>query len=153
MVDDESIDFAFSFDSLVHVEEDAMEGYVAELARVLASEGAAVIHHSNKATFPEVENPNHRATSMTAEKFVAYTTADGLRCVGQELLNWGGSPGLIDCISIATRPGSRWDREPVTLEDDGFTEETKRLQCLASVYGARAFSEPSYEWRKAAGSR
>lgn len=47
MVDDASIDFAFSFDSLVHAEADALASYVNELARVLKPGAAAFIHHSN----------------------------------------------------------------------------------------------------------
>ena len=47
MVEDASIDFVFSFDSLVHVEADAISSYVGELARVLKPGRAAFIHHSN----------------------------------------------------------------------------------------------------------
>ena len=46
---DRSVDFVFSFDSLVHAESDVLEAYVAEIARVLAAEGAAFLHHSNVA--------------------------------------------------------------------------------------------------------
>jgi hypothetical protein len=46
-VGDGSIDFAFSFDSLVHVEADALASYVAGLARVLTEKGVAFLHHSN----------------------------------------------------------------------------------------------------------
>src|SRR3954453_7559718 len=49
VVGDSSVDFAFSFDSLVHVEPDAIAGYVAELARVLTPDGVALIHPSNLA--------------------------------------------------------------------------------------------------------
>jgi SAM-dependent methyltransferase len=47
MVDDASIDFAFSYDSLVHAESDVLSSYVNELARVLKPGGVAFIHHSN----------------------------------------------------------------------------------------------------------
>jgi SAM-dependent methyltransferase len=47
MVDDASIDFAYSFDSLVHAEADAVSSYVNELARVLKPNAVAFIHHSN----------------------------------------------------------------------------------------------------------
>ena len=39
MVEDSSIDFAFSFDSLVHVEAETLAGYLSELARVLKPDG------------------------------------------------------------------------------------------------------------------
>ena len=46
---DRSVDLAFSFDSLVHAEADALESYAHELARVLKPDGIAFIHHSNMA--------------------------------------------------------------------------------------------------------
>jgi cyclopropane fatty-acyl-phospholipid synthase-like methyltransferase len=45
MVGDGEIDFAMSFDSLVHCEADVVESYVRELARTLSEHGAAFIHH------------------------------------------------------------------------------------------------------------
>jgi len=48
---DESIDLAFSFDSLVHAEMDALTGYLAGLAAKLKPGGAAVLHHSNLGEF------------------------------------------------------------------------------------------------------
>src|SRR5262249_31347341 len=53
MVGDASIDFAFSFDSLVHAEADILESYASELARVLKPNGIAFLHHSNLATLTE----------------------------------------------------------------------------------------------------
>jgi SAM-dependent methyltransferase len=47
MVNDGSVDFAFSFDSLVHVESDVIAAYLNELARKLKPGGYAFMHHSN----------------------------------------------------------------------------------------------------------
>jgi ubiquinone/menaquinone biosynthesis C-methylase UbiE len=47
MVADKSIDLAFSFDSLVHVEADVIADYLGELARVLNRDGVGFLHHSN----------------------------------------------------------------------------------------------------------
>src|SRR5436190_1772119 len=47
MIADESIDFAFSFDSLVHVESDVTEAYLRQLRRKLRPDGVGFIHHSN----------------------------------------------------------------------------------------------------------
>ena len=55
MIDDMSIDFAFSFDSLVHVGEDALESYVRELSRTLGPDGIAFLHHSNLGNFRPVQ--------------------------------------------------------------------------------------------------
>jgi hypothetical protein len=47
MVPDGSVDFCFSFDSLVHAEADVVSGYLQALATKLAPDGVAFIHHSN----------------------------------------------------------------------------------------------------------
>src|SRR3954471_18980047 len=49
MLDDNSVDFAFSFDSLVHAEADVLAAYARELARVLKPDGIGFLHHSNMA--------------------------------------------------------------------------------------------------------
>lgn len=136
MVVDGSIDFIFSFDSLVHVEADVIGSYLHEFSRVLSADGVAFIHHSNagvyrhsarwrdalsKAVEP-IPDPREvlacagllgwhksRGRSMTAQRFAAMAGETGLACTGQEVIGWA-SPLLIDCISAVTRPGSRWDR-------------------------------------------
>lgn len=47
MVEDGSIDFAFSFDSLVHVEADIIAAYLNQLGRKLKPGAFAFLHHSN----------------------------------------------------------------------------------------------------------
>jgi len=47
MLDDRSIDFAFTFDSLPHVEADVIAAYLQELRKKLKPNGFAFIHHSN----------------------------------------------------------------------------------------------------------
>jgi len=42
----QSIDFAWSFDSFVHMDGDVIRGYLGELARVLRPGGRAIIHHA-----------------------------------------------------------------------------------------------------------
>ena len=47
MIPDNTIDFVFSFDSLVHAEEDVIAAYISQLAHKLTNNGIAFIHHSN----------------------------------------------------------------------------------------------------------
>ena len=47
MVPDDSVDLAFSFDSLVHVEDAVMKEYIRQLAKKLTPNGVGFIHHSN----------------------------------------------------------------------------------------------------------
>jgi SAM-dependent methyltransferase len=94
MVPDDSMDFVFSFDSLVHAEADVIEVYLRQLARKLTPNGVAFIHHSNIGAYQQdfsrmgkipatlkpaitrmgyVFDYNHwRAFSMTAELFEKY---------------------------------------------------------------------------------
>ena len=72
-VADNSIDFAFSFDSLVHVEYEVIEGYLREMGRVLKPNGLGFLHHSNVAAFLDsstseltIENPHWRGSSVSA---------------------------------------------------------------------------------------
>ena len=47
MIPDHSVDFVFSFDSLVHVEADVIEAYLRQLVLKLKPNGVGFIHHSN----------------------------------------------------------------------------------------------------------
>ncbi len=51
MIEDDSIDLAFSFDSLVHAERDVIEGYLEQISTKLKDNGVGVIHHSNLGEF------------------------------------------------------------------------------------------------------
>jgi ubiquinone/menaquinone biosynthesis C-methylase UbiE len=139
-VPDNSIDFVFSFDSLVHAEANVIHAYLSELARKLTPEGVGFIHHSNIGAYPRRLKLIHnyfrlpcafrrkvlseeqlsallsinfraaRANSMTAALFREYCQDAGLECLSQETFNWGRGKSLIDAISVFARPGSRWER-------------------------------------------
>jgi ubiquinone/menaquinone biosynthesis C-methylase UbiE len=47
MIPSASVDFIFSYDSLIHAEADAMASYLREFRRILKPAGAGFIHHSN----------------------------------------------------------------------------------------------------------
>jgi ubiquinone/menaquinone biosynthesis C-methylase UbiE len=155
LVDDESIDFVFTFDSLVHAEEQAIRGYLRELNRILTQDGAAFIHHSNLGTYsrwpwrlgklPVIRRPlialgiaeesdHWRARSVTARRFREWASSLGLSCTTQELVNWGTSR-LIDCLSVVVRRGSRWDRSPALVRNPRFMAEAAAARFIASIYG------------------
>jgi SAM-dependent methyltransferase len=125
MAADRSIDLVFSFDSLVHAEADVIAGYLRELARVLAADGVAFIHHSNMAAYPagtfDPNNIHWRATSVSAAVVESLAQTVGLGCVSQETLAWGNEALLNDCISVLTRSGSSWARENVVRENIDFS--------------------------------
>src|ERR1035437_1617743 len=70
MIPDGSIDFAFSFDSLVHVDTSVIKAYVAQLISKLSPKGAAFIHHSNLAALESPTGEIHmRDPSVSARLF------------------------------------------------------------------------------------
>ncbi len=47
MIEDRSLDFVFSFDSLVHAEAEVIKAYLEDLSKKLTPNGIGFIHHSN----------------------------------------------------------------------------------------------------------
>jgi SAM-dependent methyltransferase len=109
-VPDGSVDFAFSWDSLVHADPEVLAAYVQALARKLRPGGQAFLHHSNLGAFrdpvsgkPRVENRHWRDERVSAETLRALCARTGLALDGQELVQWGtGDP--VDCFSWLHRP-------------------------------------------------
>ena len=156
MLDDASIDFVFSFDSLVHVEADVMRRYVSEFSRVLRPNGAGFVHHSNAGEYRRyfqapaflparvrevlcdvhvIEHAQWRALSMTAASFRQYCEASGLRCISQELVNWS-TKRLIDGISTFTPESSTWASPTRVVRNGGFMDEAKAVRRRSPLYGS-----------------
>lgn len=89
-VADASVDFVFSFDSLVHADINVMEGYLREIDRVLKPGGGAFLHHSNLAScnVGKIKNTHLRDPSVSARKLSALLPSTGLSCSVYELLPW-----------------------------------------------------------------
>ena len=156
-VPDDSVDFVFSFDSLVHAEANVMDAYMRQVARKLRPGGAGFIHHSNAGHYRRAGRlarrlPRRlrwpliiggalpdtfawRSESMTAELFEEMCAGAGLVCIGQEKLNWQYGRQLIDCISMFAAPGSRWVRPNLRVENRQFPREAARISALAPLYG------------------
>ena len=47
-VEDNDVDFVWSYDSFVHMDKDTIGNYLGEIYRVLKPEGKAVIHHPGR---------------------------------------------------------------------------------------------------------
>jgi SAM-dependent methyltransferase len=152
MVEDGAIDFAFSFDSLVHAEADVLEAYLHQLARKLKPDGVGFIHHSNAGRYrrlgrlavrlPEtVRRPlvnrgalpdiyAWRAESVTAEWFADCCQRVGMACVAQENISWERGRFLTDALSLFTPRGSRWERPLAVTRNPHFRREAHRLARL-----------------------
>jgi SAM-dependent methyltransferase len=155
-----SIDFVFTFDSLVHAESDAISSYLREFDRILSPDGVAFIHHSNVGIYSRsarwrdllaksvkpfplpraVLGPvglvgwhNYRGRSMTAQRFATIVTQTGLVCPAQEVIAWS-SPLLTDCISVVTRQGSRWDRPPTFIRNRYFFAAARSSRAAACAF-------------------
>ena len=159
MVPDGTIDFVFSFDSLVHVEADVIESYLAQLANKLKPNGVGFIHHSNIGEYPVgrfrpteriperiralltrlgyYDQYHARAFSMTAQRFERHCRQAGLQCIGQEIVNWG-SRRLIDCFSLFTPAGSDWGRENRVIRNPDFMTEARLTKRIAPLYSTRS---------------
>ncbi len=138
MIADRSIDFACSLDSLVHAEAPVLRSYAHQLPRKLAPDGVAFIHHSNLGACggAAIPNPHARAVSMTADLFLQFCQeADGLVCLTQELVNWG-QPELVDCFSVITRRGSRFERPYQRLENPNFMVEAEIVKGYSALYNS-----------------
>lgn len=158
MVEDGSIDFAFSFDSLVHATADVLGAYVRELSAKLSPDGIGFLHHSNAGALTRASSLSRRVPhrwfsalmrrgivvnlgawrdeGMSAELFRHQCADAGLVCVGQELISWEFGPYLIDSLSLVARPGSRWDRPIQVIRNPRFVAEAHRM---ARMYAASSF--------------
>ena len=148
MIPDNSVDFVFSFDSLVHVEAVVMKSYMEQIARKLKVGGGGFIHHSNLGSYPllvwatklsklarvynhlsVIRNQEHwRAHCMTAERFREYCEQAGLACQKQELINWRESWGLIDCLSTFARSESPLPQPCEVARNPDFMQEAERAR-------------------------
>lgn len=138
MVPDEAVDFAFSWDSLIHAERDVLAAYLDELGRKLKPGGSALLHHSNVDAYRgtdgqlTIDNTHWRAESLSATAFAADANAAGLLCTVQELVPWGGEP-FTDCLSLVHRPVRRpWRaRKPDVFENRDFFRHVQRHDAAA----------------------
>lgn len=162
MLPDRSVDLAFSFDSLVHVEADVLQSYLDDLGRKLAPDGIGFIHHSNLGSWlPRLRwgrrlsrlprpwngangwllrhgrittNSHMRAESGTAALFAELCERAGLRCIGQEIVNWG-QPILNDCFSVFTPAGSRHAKDLTVVRNPRFMDEAVTMAGRKRLYG------------------
>ncbi|SRR6266496_4405220 len=163
MIADKSIDFVFSFDSLVHAEADVVEAYIMQLANKLKENGVGFIHHSNlgmysdlmartrqtppasrsvlieKGELIDLETAWH-AQSMSAKMFEHFCVRAALQCISQEQINWFNK-FLVGCFSVFTPNDSPWARPNRILENFQFMDEVKMINNLSPLYSTAPFYE------------
>lgn len=142
MIADKSIDFAFSFDSLVHADANSLRSYLQQLSAKLKPNGTGFIHHSNLGAYikdgvipPEINSKMWRDPGMSAKLFAEFCDQAGLRCVSQELTDWTANPEhLIDCFSVFTPKDSTRSRANVIVENPRFMEEMRICYAVSRLY-------------------
>lgn len=149
MLEDNSIDFVFSFDALVHVEKDVMESYLKQLGKKLSADGVGFIQHSNVGSFtkigdnaislkpPFVVRKQWRGRNMSAQLFREYCEASGLHVINQELINWGSSH-LNDSFSLFTKKGSKYARPTTIVENYDFMKNTDIIRNVSIGYNVES---------------
>jgi len=130
-----SVDFVFSFDSLVHVAQSTIEAYLRAIARVLRPGGRAFLHHSNYAAVPEqpIGWDHERDRSQSAASVRAAAEATGLHVLVQEPVSWGGDI-LLDCFSSIAKPDGTSLPATMIIENPTFWADTERLVRYLTPY-------------------
>lgn len=99
-VPDASVDAVWSFDVFVHIAPHDVAGYLAEVSRVLRSDGLAVIHHSG------ARDPRFWRSPMSAALFAGLARERGLE-VCRQFSTWGGGRFAVsvkgDSITVLRR--------------------------------------------------
>ncbi len=90
-IPDDSVDFVFSFGTLVHLPIEIVQAYVKETARVLRRDGVATLQYADKTKMKAQHAGAQDAgfSSSTGETFLAWTQAAGLTLMAHDtrLLN------------------------------------------------------------------
>jgi SAM-dependent methyltransferase len=137
-IEDHSVDFIFSFDSLVHCDAEIIESYVPEMLRALKPQGRAFVHHSNlresPAALTDQKSPIHwRATNVSATIVRSMVGQAGGAVYSQELINWSNTPHLIDCITVfGWAEGAPLN--PKIVENADFIRSADVVRNIASLY-------------------
>jgi ubiquinone/menaquinone biosynthesis C-methylase UbiE len=159
MVEDNSLDFIFSFDSLVHAEIDIIELYIKEFTSKLKGNGIGFVHHSNLGSFPDIScfrqsnllkkltrrifpqestpvlQKHWRAETVSQDKFLKLCNKYDLKCLVQELINWGNDPAyLIDCLSIFCNKTALWNSSNTLFKNENFMQEANFLKTIFQHY-------------------
>ena len=135
MVGDETIDFAFSFDSLVHAEIAVVTAYCQQIVRKLSATGVAFIHHSNAANGVDPQDPNAsgRAQSVSSQAVREIVEKAGGRVIMQEEINWA-STARVDCLTTFVRGQAYPHLGYTKLENNHFMLEMQIIQAYQSQY-------------------
>ena len=146
-VEDHSLDFIFSINSLVHSDAETLQGLLKEIARVLRKGGCGFFHHSNAEIYTrnggvkQAELAEFRDVTTSAILFSEWANSAGLQCIRQENINWGTAALLSDTFSIVCHrqafPKSSFD----SINNTGFWKEIQYQKKLHDHYSLQTTIE------------
>lgn len=99
-----SIDFVWSFDTFVHIEEPEVCTYISEWHRVMKHQTMGCIHHPGSPT--EEQRQNGMRSTVTTQRFAQLLRKSGLVVINQTS-SWGDRCNLSmsgDCITTFIKP-------------------------------------------------
>jgi SAM-dependent methyltransferase len=129
MLDSDSTDFVFSFDSLVHADIHTISSYLREIRRILKEGGAAFLHHSNLADCKPSAGgkiKTHQRDASVSAQAVRNIVRDarGVHLVSQELIPWGHeNKYLTDCFTIIEKSAASDPLQPQVINNFDFMKE------------------------------
>lgn len=103
-VETSTLDFVWSFDTFVHIEEPEVRSYARELRRAMKSQAMGVIHHPGSPT-PE-QKANGCRSALDGRKFGTILAANGLHVIRQTS-EWGDGCNMQltgDILTVFARP-------------------------------------------------
>lgn len=104
MIDTASIDFVWSFDTFVHIEEPEVRSYAKDLKRAMKPQAMGVIHHPGSPT--PAQRQNGMRSLLDARKFADILSDNGLHVIRQTS-EWGVGCNMKmtgDILTVFARP-------------------------------------------------
>ena len=141
-LEDDSIDFVFSWDSLVHANDQVFASYLRQLAAKMRPGGFGFIHHSNMGAYRDpktgvltAESKHWRDTSVSAELFRELCAAARLKCLTQEIIEW--EPGVLsDTLSVFSKESNATACDTKIFENHEFYREAELQRRIHSLYSS-----------------
>ena len=143
IIPDRSIDFVFSWDSLVHADNTVMNAYIKQLPRIMKPGAFGFIHHSNLAEYVDRstgtlmrKDLHSRDETMDSSLFLQYCNESGLHCLVQEKIAWRCNY-LNDCFSVITYGHDNPRPQCSQIENYRFMEEAAFARFVSKTYDFR----------------
>lgn len=138
MIGDGTIDFCFSFDSLVHANAEVMRAYIPQIIAKLKPYGRAFVHHSNRADLsqPDQDAPNCecRGVDVSGELVYEWIRDAGGDVIVQELVAWGQPRRCIDAFTLFCRKEARMHQPVILRNHDFMSTEVRAIREYHSKY-------------------